>query len=69
MTPTADATATEAASRRRGTEEGECHAAAFQRYANDTIYSPLLFHGDALTVLQAFPPESVDCVMTSPPYW
>lgn len=69
MTSTADATATEAAPRGGGAGAPEHHAAAFQRYANDTTYSPLLFHGDALAVLQAFPAQSVDCVMTSPPYW
>jgi len=25
--------------------------------------------GDALSVLKTFPPESVDMVITSPPYW
>jgi len=25
--------------------------------------------GDSLTVLKTFPDESVDCVITSPPYW
>ena len=25
--------------------------------------------GDALSVLKKFPDESVDCVVTSPPYW
>lgn len=68
MTSTADATATEAAPRGGGAGAPEHHAAAFQQYANDTTYSPLLFHGDALAVLQAFPTQSVDCVMTSPPY-
>ena len=28
-----------------------------------------LFEGNALTVLQALPTESVRCVITSPPYW
>jgi len=28
-----------------------------------------LVHGDSAKVLQKFPNESVDCVMTSPPYW
>jgi len=28
-----------------------------------------LVHGDSRDVLQEFPDESVDCVMTSPPYW
>lgn len=31
--------------------------------------SPLLIQGDALAVLREFPESSVDCVMTSPPYW
>lgn len=26
-------------------------------------------NGDSLTVLKTFPSESVDCVITSPPYW
>lgn len=25
--------------------------------------------GDSLTVLKTLPSESVDCVVTSPPYW
>ena len=29
----------------------------------------VLFEGNALTVLQALPTESVRCVITSPPYW
>lgn len=35
-------------------------------YANrlSTVY-----HGDCLAVLRQMPDESVDCVMTSPPYW
>lgn len=28
-----------------------------------------LIHGDSQTVLQHFPAESVNCVITSPPYW
>src|SRR5277367_2160938 len=28
-----------------------------------------IFHGDALTVLQQLPSESVHCCVTSPPYW
>ena len=28
-----------------------------------------IIHGDSLTVLKTLPSESVDCVMTSPPYW
>ena len=29
----------------------------------------LVYQGDALTVLRELPSESVDCVVTSPPYW
>ena len=28
-----------------------------------------IYHGDALTVLQSLPAESVQCCVTSPPYW
>jgi site-specific DNA-methyltransferase (adenine-specific) len=30
---------------------------------------PLFLHGDALEVLRGFPPASVDCCLTSPPYY
>ena len=33
-------------------------------FNNSTIYE-----GDALTVLQRLPDESVQCIVTSPPYW
>lgn len=28
-----------------------------------------LYHGDVLAILRELPAESVDCVVTSPPYW
>ena len=28
-----------------------------------------IVHGDALSVLRGWPDESVQCVVTSPPYW
>ncbi|MBI3501312.1 MAG: site-specific DNA-methyltransferase [Bacteroidetes bacterium] len=28
-----------------------------------------IFQGDTLTILKKFPDESIDCVITSPPYW
>lgn len=28
-----------------------------------------LYHGDVISVLQKLPPKSVQCVVTSPPYW
>lgn len=38
-------------------------------YLNSPQLSPTYFFGDALTVLQEFPPDIFDCCMTSPPYW
>lgn len=35
---------------------------------NDSIY-PLLLAGDSLSILKTFPSESIDCCITSPPYW
>ncbi|SCL12798.1 hypothetical protein GA0074694_0001, partial [Micromonospora inyonensis] len=35
-------------------------------YADDTV---TLHHGDSLTVLRALPSGSVNCVVTSPPYY
>ncbi len=29
----------------------------------------ILYHGDALSVLKTLPDNSVDCIVTSPPYW
>lgn len=38
-------------------------------YLNDASNRPCFLCGDALDVLQSLPTESVDCAMTSPPYW
>jgi DNA modification methylase len=38
-------------------------------YLSGTVLSPLFIHGDALTVLKNFPEQSIDCCITSPPYW
>jgi site-specific DNA-methyltransferase (adenine-specific) len=38
-------------------------------YGRAEILSPLFLHGDALAVLKELPDGSIDCVMTSPPYW
>src|SRR6266446_4910952 len=45
------------------------HRAAFDGYRAAVGCHPLFLHGDALTVLDQLPPESIDCSMTSPPYW
>ncbi|WP_258151625.1 DNA-methyltransferase [Pantoea ananatis] len=38
-------------------------------YCISDIKKPLLIQGDALSVLMNMPDSSIDCVMTSPPYW
>ncbi len=45
------------------------HADAFAEYRHRSTAQPIFFGGDAITVLHALPDESVDCCMTSPPYW
>lgn len=46
---------------------------AFQKivttYQQNTDINPLFLQGNALSVLREFPTASIDCVMTSPPYW
>jgi len=42
---------------------------AFIEYTRGNALSPLLFHGGALDVLKDLPDHSIDCAMTSPPYW
>lgn len=43
---------------------------AFARYlSQEAVKNPLLLLGDALAVLSKLPNESIDMVMTSPPYW
>ena len=41
----------------------------FLSYCDTKIPSPLFLLGDAETVLKALPDETIDCCMTSPPYW
>ena len=45
------------------------YAKAFAEYADDDTILPLLLQGDALHALPELPAESIDCVITSPPYW
>ena len=51
----------------RGDVEG-CWAKV-QRYLAGSFIQPLFLQGDALTVLRSLPGDSLDCCMTSPPYW
>ena len=39
-----------------------------EHLASDKL-TPLLLHGNAAAVLADIPAETIDCVMTSPPYW
>ncbi len=41
----------------------------FSSYIGGPELSPLFVLGDALSVLQQLPGDSIDCCMTSPPYW
>jgi len=41
----------------------------FVKYVRGKSLSPLLLRGDALAVLKSIPSDSVDCAITSPPYW
>ena len=44
-------------------------AAEFQLYQRGSSNRPLFFRGDSLGLLRSLPAESLDCCMTSPPYW
>ncbi len=48
---------------------GGSHRAAFDEFRAALDYHPLFLCGDARTVLDELPAESIDCCMTSPPYW
>lgn len=41
----------------------------FAGYIESGSIEPLLLCGDALEILKELPDQSVDCCMTSPPYW
>jgi len=38
-------------------------------YLGSQAKLPLLIHGDSLEVLASLPDSTIDCIMTSPPYW
>lgn len=42
---------------------------AYAEYAAGSSCRPLLAQGDSLQILRQLPSNSVDCAMTSPPYW
>ncbi|SET61797.1 site-specific DNA-methyltransferase (adenine-specific) [Nitrosomonas marina] len=42
---------------------------AFDIFQKEIHTQPLLLHGNAIDLLNQLPDSSVDCVLTSPPYW
>jgi len=42
---------------------------SFQAYRAEQAITPLFMLGDALSILEQIPDESIDFCMTSPPYW
>lgn len=42
---------------------------ALTDYLGDERTAPLFIVGDAQTTLRSFPDQSIDCCITSPPYW
>jgi DNA modification methylase len=47
-----------------------CYRQNIQDYLNDIeIKAPLFLLGDCQNVLSAIPDNSIDCIITSPPYW
>lgn len=47
----------------------ENYRRVFENYIRQGQIAPIFFLGDALVVLRELPDSSIDCVMTSPPYW
>ena len=43
--------------------------ADFSRYADNYNVHPLFLTGETLNLLKTFPNNSIDCCLTSPPYW
>ena len=42
---------------------------AFEEYVHSEDISPLFLCGEAFSILQTLPDNSIDCCITSPPYW
>lgn len=45
------------------------YSSAFAEYQKSSTVVPLLLLGDSKRLLKRIPDDSIDCVMTSPPYW
>lgn len=42
---------------------------SFNEYCSDSRLTPLFLLGETQVLLDSLPAESIDCAMTSPPYW
>jgi DNA modification methylase len=51
------------------TQTDEDPPSSVLRYRNQMTIEPLFLQGDALNVLRGMPDSSIDCALTSPPYW
>lgn len=49
--------------------EGENMNPCVSEYITSDSITPLFLCGDSLAILQSIPDNSIDCCMTSPPYW
>ena len=53
----------------RGAVVSRSFKTEFLSYVDSPHDRPLLLHGDSREILSALPEGSIDCVVTSPPYW
>ena len=50
-------------------EKGNIKNNILKEYINNTDIVPLFIEGNALNILKETPNESINCIITSPPYW
>jgi len=55
--------------RQRGRAADQDLSTRLLEYVAGRRISPVFFRGDATEILRALPPDTFDCVVTSPPYW
>ena len=48
---------------------GGSQPSATECLGSDLLHTSVIFEGDALAVLRTLPSRSVQCIVTSPPYW
>ncbi len=50
-------------------EKTKSISAIFTEYTNALSIRPLFLRGDSFDILRQLPEQSIDCCITSPPYW